>query len=253
VREPRLVFGEDPELYDRARPSYPAALIDALVPADGGSVRVLDVACGTAKATVQLAQRGHYGLAVEADPAMAEVARRRLGSYSNWEVIVSDFEAWEPSPSSFDLVCCAQAWHWIDPNVGFFKAHAALRPRGLMALWWNRPDNNDDDSPLRLAMDATYERLAPELPSRGIGAKGQPGLSGATSDLFEDPRCETFPWSQDYSADEWVDLMRTQSDHRLLPSDKLDALISAIHQTILDSGGVYRHRYVCWCWKLQKR
>jgi hypothetical protein len=41
----RLSFGDDAEQYDRARPSYPAAAVDAAV--DGVNVRrVLDVGCG---------------------------------------------------------------------------------------------------------------------------------------------------------------------------------------------------------------
>ena len=40
--ERRLSFGEDAEQYDRARPSYPAAVVDAVC--GGGDVRrVLDV------------------------------------------------------------------------------------------------------------------------------------------------------------------------------------------------------------------
>jgi trans-aconitate methyltransferase len=57
VREQRLVFGEDPDLYDLARPSYPAALLDDLVTMVGPSARALDVGCGTGKATVLLAAR----------------------------------------------------------------------------------------------------------------------------------------------------------------------------------------------------
>ena len=52
MREQRLVFGEDPELYDRARPTYPAALVDDVVELAGASARALDIGCGTAKATV---------------------------------------------------------------------------------------------------------------------------------------------------------------------------------------------------------
>jgi SAM-dependent methyltransferase len=252
VREPRLVFGEDPELYDLARPSYPPELIDFLAPADEGSLRVLDVGCGTGKATVQLAQHGLSGVALDADPAMAAVARRRLGPFADWEVTVSDFESWQPAAQRFfDLVCCAQAWHWIDPTVRFVKAHSVLRPRGVLALWWNRPDH--DDSALRSAIDALYERLAPELPARGIGAEVKPRLGEVPSELFEEPQRGIFSWTQDYSAEEWVDLLRTQSGHRLLPRDRLDALTSAVRRVIQDHGGTYRHHYVCWSWKLRKR
>ena len=55
-RERAESFGAVAELYDRARPSYPEALIDALLA--GGAERVLDVGCGTGIAGALLAARG---------------------------------------------------------------------------------------------------------------------------------------------------------------------------------------------------
>ena len=78
ARERRLVFGEDAELYDRARPSYPGTLVAELVGLVGnGGARVVDVGCGTGKALRLLARKGMRGVGVEPHPAMAEVARRR--------------------------------------------------------------------------------------------------------------------------------------------------------------------------------
>ena len=61
---------------------------------DGPSGRGLDVGCGTAKATVLLAERGLSGIGVEADPAMAAVARHNLAGHPGWRIDVSDFETW---------------------------------------------------------------------------------------------------------------------------------------------------------------
>ncbi|MGZ4350604.1 MAG: hypothetical protein ACXVRX_08795, partial [Solirubrobacteraceae bacterium] len=58
--EQRLAFGQVAELYDRARPSYPAAAIDAVL-AHGRlapGVRIVEVGAGTGKATELLAGRG---------------------------------------------------------------------------------------------------------------------------------------------------------------------------------------------------
>jgi SAM-dependent methyltransferase len=176
MREQRLVFGEDAELYDRARPSYPAALIDTVVSLVGERTRALDVGCGTGKATVLLAERGLSGVAVEPDRSMAAIAERRLARYARWTLQVSDFETWNPglTETVFDLVCCAQAWHWLDARQRLPKAHDFLRSEGWLALWWNRPA--EDESVIRSALDEVYQRLAPGLPARGIGSKGVPEL-----------------------------------------------------------------------------
>jgi hypothetical protein len=52
------VFGEVAELYDQARPSYPAVLFDDVIAFAPQSPRVLEVGAGTGKATVLLAERG---------------------------------------------------------------------------------------------------------------------------------------------------------------------------------------------------
>jgi SAM-dependent methyltransferase len=275
MREQRLVFGEDPDLYDRARPGYPEALLDDVVGMAGPSARVLDIGCGTGKATVLLAARGLSGACVEADPAMADVARRNLVAYPNWHIYVNDFETWHPPEGEghFDLACSAQAWHWLDPAIRLHKAHDLLRPGGWLALWWNRPGNGDgpaaDDGAVTHNLGASgvpqeagvtqrinevYAEFAPHIAAKaGIGSKGDhhnedipPGLS------FGAPVRKWYTWVKDYTPDEWVALLRTQSDHRLLPPEQLDELTGRVRQVLLAQGGVYRHHYVCSFWAVQK-
>lgn len=56
----RDVFDEDAELYDRARPAYPPALVEALIGEAGltPDTRVLEVGPGTGQLTVPLARTG---------------------------------------------------------------------------------------------------------------------------------------------------------------------------------------------------
>jgi SAM-dependent methyltransferase len=111
AREQRLVFGEVAELYDSARPSYPAELIDDVVAMVGSHARAVDAGCGTGKATVLLARRGLRGVGVEPDAAMARVACRNLAEFPGWRVDVSNFESWQPdtAASAFDLVVRSRA------------------------------------------------------------------------------------------------------------------------------------------------
>jgi SAM-dependent methyltransferase len=104
-------FGAVAELYDRHRPSYPEELIAALAALRPASV--LDVGCGTGKASRQLTASGLDVLGVEIDAGMAAVARR-----SGVEVEVASFELWDERGRTFDLIVSGQAWHWVDPAVG---------------------------------------------------------------------------------------------------------------------------------------
>ncbi|MHB1614233.1 MAG: class I SAM-dependent methyltransferase [Actinomycetes bacterium] len=253
MREQRLVFGEDAGLYDEARPSYPSDVVDDVVGLVGAAARGLDVGCGTGKATVLLASRGLTGVGVEADPSMAAVARRHLATTPGWRVDVADFEAWVPSADStpFDLVCSAQAWHWLDPQVRLDKAHRLLRTGGWLTLWWNRPDGTD--SPIRRDIDEVYHALAPGLTTRGLTSSGPPVVDDVPADLsFADPVQRSYAWSASYTAERWTALLRTQSDHRMLPPDRRELLLRAVGEVIVAHGGVYHHPYVCWLWAAQK-
>src|SRR3712207_3465083 len=101
----RTSFAEVAELYDRARPGYPAAVFDDLAALAGlaRGDRVLEIGCGTGKATLPLAQRGLEVVCVELGAALAGVARSKLAAYPAVEVVETAFESWEPT-GLFDAV-----------------------------------------------------------------------------------------------------------------------------------------------------
>jgi SAM-dependent methyltransferase len=225
-------FGGVAEQYDRFRPSYPAALVDDLValhPTD-----VLDVGCGTGKAARLLAERGLRVLGVEIDPKMAAVARGH-----GLDVEVGSFESWPPGDRRFDLITCAQAWHWVDPAIAIPKAAALLRPGGTLALFWN---HDETDEPARAAMEEVYRQYAPELRSSVVNGgnrqSDRPHVGGLeASGLFASVRTSTYRWERSYSRGEWVGLVATHSDHLRLDPARRAALLDALGATIDALGG----------------
>lgn len=67
-------FGSDAARYDRARPCYPAALVERIVAASPGP-GILDVGCGTGIAARQFQAAGCRVLGVDPDARMADLAR----------------------------------------------------------------------------------------------------------------------------------------------------------------------------------
>ena len=120
----RSTFDQAAELYDRARPRYPAALFDDLAELAGigpGS-KVLEIGPGTGQATVALAERGCRVVAVELGAALAAVARRNLARFPAVEVVTAPFEDWPLPKEPFDLVLAATARSMTpsgpDPGLG---------------------------------------------------------------------------------------------------------------------------------------
>jgi SAM-dependent methyltransferase len=241
MRERRLVFGEVAELYDRHRPTYPDRLIDDLVAIAGldGRQAVLEVGAGTGKATLMLAARGIPVVAVEPSGEMTAVARRNLAPFRDVEIEQSDFERWDPRGRRFPLLVSAQAWHWVRPAAGYPKALQALAPHGLLAAFWNLVAWERSDAELRAALLNAYQRAAPELSKDGpmhpanlcTDGEDWEGEIGAAVG-FTDPEIRNYDWDEDYSADEYVGLLATTSDIRLMDERPRTALFAAVTAAI---------------------
>ena len=227
-------FGAEADRYDRARPSYPAAAVERIIALSPGP-RVLDVGCGTGISTRQFQAAGCQVLGVEVDARMAAVARR------GFEVEVSAFETWDPAGREFDAVVAGQTWHWIDPVAGAAKAAEALRPDGLLALFWNvfQPPAEVAAAflgPLakiwtRPALD-TYSAMFTNA-TTGIheaGGFGEP----------EQWRCE---WERPYTREEWLDQLPTHGGYAQLSPSQQTELLTASGAAIEALGGSFTMPY----------
>jgi SAM-dependent methyltransferase len=236
-------FGSDPERYDRARPRYPAAVVEAIVAASPGRDFV-DVGIGTGIAARQFAAAGCRVLGVEVDARMADFARR-----GGIPVEVAAFEAWDPAGRRFDAVVAGQTWHWVDPVAGAAKAAQVLRPGGRLALFWNVFQAPPE---VAEAFSAVYRRVAPDsLAARAAqgGSGGQSALISRTADGIEEagafgaPEHRTFDWERTYTRDEWLDQLPTGGDASRFTPATLEELVAGIGAAIDAVGGRFTAHY----------
>jgi SAM-dependent methyltransferase len=241
--EQRLAFGRVAELYDRARPSYPAAAIDALLEygALAPGARIVEVGAGTGKATELLAGRGLDVLAIEPSAEMAALARVKLDRSPGVTLIETAFEDWVPA-EPFAAVVSVQAWHWVDPEVRYARAHAALTPGGMLAAVWSFPDWDRCDA--RDALRRVYRDVAPLVPDFPMHPDSEPTrLAGdwegeiAAAHDFGAAEVREFPWSEDYTSQGYAALLQTHQDHILLGEGARVGLLAAIAQCIEERGG----------------
>jgi SAM-dependent methyltransferase len=238
-------FGSDPERYDRARPRYPDAMVERIAAASPGP-DVLDVGIGTGIVARLFRAAGGRVLGVDADPRMAEYARR-----TGLEVEVAKFEDWNPAGRQFDAVVAGQTWHWVDPAAGAAKAADVLRPGGRLAVFWNADQPPAD---LAEAFGAAYRRVVPDsLAARRwmavsavdgysrMGIKAADGMRQAGA--FGDPDQWRFDWERSYTRDEWLDQVPTTGDHRQFPPAQLELRLAGIGSAIDAAGGSFTMRY----------
>jgi hypothetical protein len=197
---------------------------------------------GTGKATLGFAVRGIKVVGLEPHPAMATVARRNLAHFPDVRIEVTTFEDWPLEAARFGLVFSAQAWHWVAAEVRCAKAADALVLGGALALYWHRTDWHGEE--LRSELDALYQRVAPDLHAQ---RPGFPGTDPPEDDLFitelsdsgrfGDVHTNKHPWSSTFSADGLLDLLTTQSNHRLLAEHRQRALFGALRNLVAEHGG----------------
>lgn len=244
VRQVAESFGSEAERYQRTRPTYPAAMVGAILAASEGH-EVLDVGIGTGISARPFCEAGWHILGVEPDGRMAEYARR-----SGLEVEIAKFEDWAPAGRTFDLVIAGQAWHWVDPVLGASKASEALRPGGRIALFWNImsiPTEFGDK------FSAVYQRILPEFPFFQNGAPASLGsyaplLDKATDGIrqaqsFSEPEQWQFDWIRSYTRDEWLEQVPTFGSHSQIRPERLAGLLAGIGEVIDDAGGSFTMGY----------
>lgn len=132
-------FGAAADTYERARPSYPEAAIDWLLPEHGRAV--LDLGAGTGKLTRQLVARGLEVTAVEPSAGMLDELRQAVPEAT---AIAGSAESIPLAPDSVDAVLVAQAWHWVDVPAASLEVARVLRPGGRLGLIWNTRDERVD-------------------------------------------------------------------------------------------------------------
>jgi len=236
-------FGAVAKEYDRHRPSYPDALIEAVVAAAPGR-DFLDVGCGTGISSRQFQAAGCAVLGVDVDERMVALARAQ-----GLTAEVSAFESWDAGGRTFDAVVAGQTWHWVDPAAGAVKARSVLRPGGLIALFWNvfQPP-----AALAEASAAVYRRVVPQLPMMhrpmsalqiydGMFGAAEEGIRAAGG--FIEPQRWRFDWERTYTRDEWLAVVPTQGGHSRLDPSALDEVLTEIGAAVDAMGGSFVAQY----------
>jgi SAM-dependent methyltransferase len=219
------LFNEVPALYDQVRPSYPDALFADLVSVTAVDAfsSVLEIGCGTGQATRPLAQLRCPLAAIEPGVEMANMARQRLARFPNVAVETATFETWDHRERRFHLVVAASSWHWIEPSVGWTRAHHVLHPGGWLASLGHVVIRRTDEPEVYAATADLHERFAPGNPDWGYPpledevrntSSGWGPPNEDTDGLFGPTIVRWYPMVQHFDGAGFADLLRTLSPYR---------------------------------------
>lgn len=247
-RELRTAFNDVAEIYDEIRPGYPEQLIEdvlalSAIPPEG---HILEIGCGTGKATIPFARRGYRMLCLELSKNMARLAADLCQPYPGVAVKNISFEEWPLQEKAFDLVICAEAFHWISPDIKFVKAADSLKSRGSIALFWH--GHHSGTSNFFQEAEDLYRKKVPELAE--MRKKTSEELQRETIDeiegshVFSDVVVRRYPWREVYSAERYVKLVSTYSPIQRLEEDARQSVLNDIRDLIGSHGGMVESEYI---------
>ena len=241
-RSRAAVFGQIAAEYDAIRPGFPDEAIEFLAfwSEIGPGARVLEVGAGTGLASLPLARKGYRLTCLEPSPNMARIAAEKLQGFDA-KVVTSTFEEFAPAGAPHDLVVAANVFHLLDPETRCHRTADMLGPRGAVAVISNTHPQPFTGFSRRV--QTVYSAVVPEWT--------KPHASGAedvmravegqliASGRFGRVETRLFDWSLGFTRDDYLRLLGTFSDHRLLSPERREKLFSGIGRLIDDEfGGV---------------
>lgn len=223
---PATSFGPVAAVYERGRPPYPHQAVDWLLPA--GRPKVLDLGAGTGKLTRQVHAIGLEVTAVDPSDGMLAELRRVLPGVP---AVRGTAESIPLPDGSADVVLCAQAWHWVDPERAVPEVARVLSPGGRLGLIWNLRDES-----------VPWVRRLGEL----IGAAEEPRRTDV-GPPFSPVSQLTVGWSNPMDADRLVDLVASRSYVILKAPGERAALLDRVRELAAELGETFTMPYVTHC------
>ncbi len=212
-------FARSAGAYERGRPGYPDDAVEWLTNWIEGP-RVVDLAAGTGKLTRALAARGFQVVAVEPVAEMRAVIERG----KRVTAVAGTAEAIPLAGASADAVTVAQAFHWFDGPRALAEIARVLRPRGVLALVFNRRPSEDEIHRRIDALLAPYRGDTPQHASDGWRA------SLEASELFAPVARAHFDYAQRLDGDGLADRFGSVSFVASMDDAPRAALLAALRE-----------------------
>ncbi|WP_341677408.1 class I SAM-dependent methyltransferase [Niveibacterium sp. SC-1] len=243
LAERRSLYSSVAEAYLRTRPRYPQHIVDAArnSAALSPQARVLEIGCGPATLTTQLAEAGCRVEALEPNPEFCALAREACARFRHVQIHNQALEEWPQEAGAFEAVVAASSLHWVPAEVALPKAATALQPGGHLILFWNMSLQVTPE--VHAALADLYARHAPGLDRRESMPQQEAMLAGFARGVEEGglfALCDrgAAVCQYDYAAEDYLQLLCTTSPYLALAPGARESLLEGMRPRLEgDFGG----------------
>ena len=242
------MFNQAAEYYDKYRPGYPEEIIDSLISVTGISDKsdLLEIGCGSGKATEQLIGNGCNILGIDPGEDLVRIGNERFKNESI-NFVKGRFEEYDFEQKKFDVIYAAQSFHWVPQPIGYKKCAEILKDNGYIALFWNMYVlyDNDLDKEL-LEISKRYGGIADFVTESECENRIAAIVSQIVdSDLFEKPTVIRKLWKQNYTADDFYGFALTGNRFMQNTDEDKKKAYNDIVALADKNGGIIERPYLC--------
>lgn len=239
VMEARGVFDAIPEEFDRYRPHYSPALFDDLIryAAIGEGKSVLELGPGTGQATDPILNTGCDYHCIELGRHLADKMVEKYAKRENFHIVRDDFITHDFGGQRFDVIYSARTIQWMPEDVAFSKTFELLKPGGVLAMIHIYGDYRTPNPALYDRIQSVYDaHFRPVIPYRHRDFRHQ----NAVNYGYVDYEKREYREKRILTADQYIALMKTHSDHITVPEPHKTPFFSGLRQAVLDAGNEIR-------------
>lgn len=234
--------------YDAVRPMYVNEIFDEIFrykTMDENS-SALEIGIGTGKATLPFLEKGCSVCALEPGENLAVIAEEKYREYGTFELHVQTLQEFDCPSEAFDLIYSATAFHWIPEEYGYKRVYELLKEDGVFARFAYHASPDRGRRELAREIQQLYKAYMNSSKEPKIFDLEDARALAQTAEKygFADTEYYIYETAKDFTADEYMELLRTYPDHMRLEEEKREKLFQGIYDAINRYGGMITVYYV---------
>lgn len=228
--------------YDKSRPLYVKDLYDDIFKYKqiNSDSHVLEIGIGTGKATKPLLDTKCHFIGLEPGEHLAAIAKDRFQNYTNFALYNQTLQDFVSPNEYFDFIYAATAFHWIPEEYGYKRIYNLLKKGGAFVRFAYRAGADKKRRELTEEIQMLYNKYMYQAkePKEYSETDAKELADVALKYGFADVEYKLYHATKDFSADEYMELLRTYPNHMAIEEKDREKLFGGIHSAINRNGGI---------------